>query len=276
LLDRQIGTNFFDPVNGGSALLYQFVFWFYSHPAVYIMILPAFGIISEIIPVFSRKPIFGYKAMAASIAAIAVLGFIVFVHHMFVTGLPLVVQTFFAFTTFVIGVPTGVKIFSWLATMWGGSIKYDTPMLFACGFLLMFLIGGIDGVYLGSLAVDRLVHGTYWVVAHIHYVLFGGSVFGVFGAFYYWFPKVTGRFSQREARQAAFLVDVHRHEPDVPADARPRSARHAEADRDLSRQSWLGRHQFTDHLRRVRHRHLDHRLHDQFRDQHARSQDCTR
>ena len=206
LLDRQIGTNFFDPVNGGSALLYQFVFWFYSHPAVYIMILPAFGIISEIIPVFSRKPIFGYKAMAASIAAIAVLGFIVFVHHMFVTGLPLVVQTFFAFTTFVIGVPTGVKIFSWLATMWGGSIKFDTPMLFACGFLLMFLIGGIDGVYLGSLAVDRLVHGTYWVVAHIHYVLFGGSVFGVFAAFYYWFPKVTGRFLNEKLGKLHFWL----------------------------------------------------------------------
>ncbi len=206
LLDRQIGTNFFDPVNGGSALLYQFVFWFYSHPAVYIMILPAFGIISEIIPVFSRKPIFGYKAMAASIAAIAVLGFIVFVHHMFVTGLPLVVQTFFAFTTFVIGVPTGVKIFSWLATMWGGSIKYDTPMLFACGFLLMFLIGGIDGVYLGSLAVDRLVHGTYWVVAHIHYVLFGGSVMGVFAAFYYWFPKVTGRFLNEKLGKLHFWL----------------------------------------------------------------------
>ena len=208
LLDRQIGTNFFDPVNGGSALLYQFVFWFYSHPAVYIMILPAFGIISEIVPVFSRKPIFGYKAMAASIAAIAVLGFIVFVHHMFVTGLPLVVQTFFAFTTMVIGVPTGVKIFSWLATMWGGSIKYDTPMLFACGFILMFLIGGIDGVYLGSLAVDRLVHGTYWVVAHIHYVLFGGSVMGVFAAFYYWFPKVTGRFLNEKLGKLHFWLMI--------------------------------------------------------------------
>jgi len=208
LLDRQVGTSFFVPSQGGNALLYQLLFWFYSHPAVYIMILPAFGLISEIIPVFSRKPIFGYKAMAASLAAIAVLGFIVFVHHMFVTGLPLVVQTFFAFTTMIIGVPTGVKIFNWLATMWGGSIRYDTPMLFAAGFILMFLIGGIDGVYSGSLAVDRTIHGTYWVVSHIHYVLFGGSVLGVFGAIYYWFPKVTGRFLSEKLGKLHFWLMI--------------------------------------------------------------------
>jgi cytochrome c oxidase subunit I len=208
LLDRQIGTSFFVPSQGGNALLYQLLFWFYSHPAVYIMILPAFGLISEIIPVFSRKPIFGYKAMAASLAAIAVLGFIVFVHHMFVTGLPLVVQTFFAFTTMIIGVPTGVKIFNWLATMWGGSIRYDVPMLFAAGFILMFLIGGIDGVYSGSLAVDRTIHGTYWVVSHIHYVLFGGSVLGVFGAIYYWFPKVTGRFLSEKLGKLHFWLMI--------------------------------------------------------------------
>jgi cytochrome c oxidase subunit 1 len=208
LLDRQIGTNFFDPTHGGSALLYQLVFWFYSHPAVYIMVLPAFGIISEIIPVFARKPIFGYKAMAASLAAIAVLGFIVFVHHMFVTGLPLIVQTFFSFTTMVIGVPTGIKIFNWLATMWGGSIRYDTPMLFAAGFIVMFLIGGIDGVYVGSLGVDRFMHGTYWVVSHIHYVLFGGSVLGVFAGIYYWFPKVTGRFLSEKLGKLHFWLMI--------------------------------------------------------------------
>ena len=163
------------------------------------MILPAFGIISEVIPVFSRKPIFGYRAMAASMAAIAVLGFVVFVHHMFVTGLPLVVQEFFAFTTLCIGVPTGIKIFNWLATMWGGSISYDTPMLFAAGFLLMFLIGGIDGVYLGSLAVDRTLHGTYWVVGHIHYVLFGGSVVGVFPASTTGSPRSPGGSSARSS-----------------------------------------------------------------------------
>jgi cytochrome c oxidase subunit 1 len=208
LLDRQVGTAFFVPSQGGNALLYQLLFWFYSHPAVYIMILPAFGLISEIIPVFSRKPIFGYKAMAASLAAIAVLGFIVFVHHMFVTGLPLIVQTFFAFTTMIIGVPTGVKIFNWLATMWGGSIRYETPMLFAVGFILMFLIGGIDGVYSGSLAVDRTIHGTYWVVSHIHYVLFGGSVLGVFAAIYYWFPKVTGRFLSEKLGKLHFWLMI--------------------------------------------------------------------
>jgi cytochrome c oxidase subunit I len=206
LLDRQIGTCFFLPSCGGNSILYQLLFWFYSHPAVYIMILPAFGIISEIVPVFSRKPIFGYKAMAASLAAIAVLGFIVFVHHMFVTGLPLAVQDFFAFSTFVIGVPTGVKIFNWLATMWGGSIRYDTPMLFAAGMILMFLIGGIDGVYSASLAVDRTIHGTYWIVGHIHYVLFGGSVLGLFAGIYYWFPKITGRFLSEKLGKVHFWL----------------------------------------------------------------------
>jgi cytochrome c oxidase subunit I len=208
LLDRQIGATFFTVSHGGNALLYQLMFWFYSHPAVYIMVLPAFGIISEIIPVFARKPIFGYRAMAASMVAIAVLGFVVFVHHMFVTGLPLVVQEFFAFTTLCIGVPTGIKIFNWLATMWGGSIRFDTPMLFSAGFLLMFLIGGIDGVYLGSLAVDRTLHGTYWVVGHIHYVLFGGSVVGVFAGFYYWFPKVTGRFLSEKLGKLHFWLMI--------------------------------------------------------------------
>ncbi|MHB8717638.1 MAG: cytochrome c oxidase subunit I [Candidatus Dormibacteria bacterium] len=209
LLDRQVGATFFSVDHGGNALLYQLMFWFYSHPAVYIMILPAFGIVSEIIPVFSRKPIFGYRAMAASMAAIGVLGFIVFVHHMFQTGLPLVVQEFFAFTTFCIGVPTGVKIFSWLATMWGGSIRFDTPMLFCAGFLLMFLIGGIDGVYLASLAADRVLHGTYWVVGHIHYVLFGGSVLGVFAGLFYWMPKVTGRFlSERLGKWQFWLMII--------------------------------------------------------------------
>jgi cytochrome c oxidase subunit I len=208
LLDRQVGASFFAVDKGGSALLYQLMFWFYSHPAVYIMILPSFGIVSEVIPVFARKPIFGYKAMAASMAAIAVLGFIVFVHHMFVTGLPYSVQFFFSMTTMIIGVPTGVKIFNWMATIWGGSIRYDVPMLFACGFLLMFLIGGLDGVYLGSLAVDRTLHGTYWVVGHIHYVLFGGSVLGVFSGIYYWFPKMTGRMLSEKLGKVHFWLMI--------------------------------------------------------------------
>jgi cytochrome c oxidase subunit 1 len=206
LLDRQAGASFFAVNHGGNALLYQLMFWFYSHPAVYIMVVPAFGIISEIIPVFARKPIFGYRAMAYSMAAIAVLGFVVFVHHMFVTGLPIAVQTFFSATSMIIGVPTGVKIFNWAATLWGGSIRYDTPMLYAVGFLLLFLVGGVDGVYLGSLAVDYSLHGTYWVVGHIHYVLFGGSVFGVFAGIFYWFPKMTGRFLNEFLGKLQFWV----------------------------------------------------------------------
>jgi cytochrome c oxidase subunit 1 len=206
LLDRQAGAAFFAVNHGGNALLYQLVFWFYSHPAVYIMILPAFGIVSEVIPVFARKPIFGYRAMAYSMAVIAVLGFIVFVHHMFLTGLPLPVQTFFSATSMIIGVPTGVKILNWTATLWGGSIRYDTPMLFSVGFLLMFLIGGVDGVYVGSLAVDYALHGTYWVVSHIHYVLFGGSVMGVFAGIYYWFPKMTGRFLNEKLGKLHFWL----------------------------------------------------------------------
>jgi cytochrome c oxidase subunit I len=206
LLDRQAGATFFSVDHGGNAILYQLLFWFYSHPAVYIMVLPAFGIVSEVIPVFARKPIFGYRAMAYSMAAIAVLGFVVFVHHMFVTGLPAAVQVFFSATTMIIGVPTGVKIFNWTATLWGGSIRYDTPMIFAVGFLLLFLIGGVDGVYLGSLAVDYGLHGTYWVVGHIHYVLFGGSVFGIFSGIYYWFPKMTGRFLDERLGKLHFWV----------------------------------------------------------------------
>jgi cytochrome c oxidase subunit I len=206
LLDRQAGASFFAVNHGGHALLYQLMFWFYSHPAVYIMILPAFGVVSEVLPVFARKPIFGYRAMAYSMAVIAVLGFIVFVHHMFTTGLPLPVQTFFSATSMIIGVPTGVKILNWTATLWGGSIRYDTPMLFAVGFLLMFLIGGVDGVYVGSLAVDYALHGTYWVVSHIHYVLFGGSVMGIFAGVYYWFPKMTGRFLNEKLGKLHFWM----------------------------------------------------------------------
>jgi cytochrome c oxidase subunit 1 len=193
-LDRMIGTNFFNPAHGGNVVLYQLIFWFYSHPAVYIMILPGFGVISEILPVFTRKPIFGYRAMAISMAAIGVLGFMVFGHHMFTVGLPLPVQIFFMGATMIIAVPTGVKIFNWLGTMWGGSIRLNTPMLFAVGFLLMFLIGGLDGVFLSSLGIDYELNGTYWVVSHIHYVLVGGSLFAVFGGIYYWWPKMFGRY----------------------------------------------------------------------------------
>jgi cytochrome c oxidase subunit I len=206
LLDRQVGTHFF--THGSDPLLYQFIFWFYSHPAVYIMILPAFGIVSEVIPVFSRKPIFGYRAMAFSMAAIGVLGFMVFAHHMFTTGMPLALQEFFMATTAMIAVPSGVKVLNWLATLWGGSIKYTTAMLFAVAFVLMFLMGGVDGVFMASLAVDYQIHATYWVVSHIHYVLFGGSVFGVMAAFFYWFPKITGRYLNERLGKLQFWLQL--------------------------------------------------------------------
>ncbi|TMB72260.1 MAG: cytochrome c oxidase subunit I [Chloroflexi bacterium] len=206
LMDRQLGTHFF--THGSDPLLYQFIFWFYSHPAVYIMIVPAFGIVSEVIPVFSRKPIFGYRAMAFSMAAIGVLGFMVFAHHMFTTGLPLPLQEFFMGTTALIAVPSGVKVLNWLATLWGGSIKYTAAMLFAVAFVLMFLMGGVDGVFMASLAVDYQIHATYWVVSHIHYVLFGGSVFGVFAAFFYWFPKMTGRYLNERLGKIQFWIQL--------------------------------------------------------------------
>jgi cytochrome c oxidase subunit I len=193
-LDRNIGTSFFDPRDGGNPILYQQLFWFYSHPAVYIMILPAMGIISEILPVFSRKPLFGYKAVIYAGAGIGVLGFTVWMHHMFTTGLSLPLTVWTMLATMMIAVPTGVKMFNWLGTLWGGSILIRTPLLFSLGFLFMFLIGGIDGVYSALVPIDYIINDTYWVVSHIHYVLFGGAVFGVFGGIYYWFPKMTGKF----------------------------------------------------------------------------------
>jgi len=189
-IDRNYGGAFFDPASGGNAVLWQNVFWFYSHPAVYIMILPAMGIVSEIIPVFSRKPLFGYKAFVFATAAIGALGFSVWAHHMFTTGS--VYLPFFSFMTFLIAVPTGVKMFNWIATMWKGSIQFSSAMLFVLGFLTMFLIGGINGAFSASVPVDFAIHDTYWIVAHIHYVLFGGSVFAVFGGLFYWFPKMFG------------------------------------------------------------------------------------
>jgi cytochrome c oxidase subunit 1 len=193
LADRHFGTHFFDPTGGGDVVAFQHGFWFYSHPAVYIMILPYFGVISEILPVFSRKPIFGYKAVAYSSASIALLGFMVWAHHMFTVGLPILSQNFFMLMTMFIAVPTGIKIFNWAATMWGGHLTFKTPLLFAVGFLTMFVIGGINGVYTAVVPIDYQLHDTYWVVAHIHYVLFGGSIFGAFAGTYYWFPKITGR-----------------------------------------------------------------------------------
>jgi cytochrome c oxidase subunit 1 len=193
LLDRGLGFNFFSAGHGGDVLMYQHVFWFYSHPAVYIMMLPGFGIISEIIAVKARKPIFGYRMMAFSLLAIVMLGFTVWAHHMFTSGMPGWIRDPMMITTAIIAVPTGVKIFSWLATLWRGVLHMDTPMLWAMGFITMFTLGGISGVMLAMVPLDLHVSKTYFIVAHIHYVLFGGSVFTIFAGVYYWFPKMTGR-----------------------------------------------------------------------------------
>src|SRR5690242_19663110 len=193
LLDRALGFNFFNWTKGGDVLMYQHVFWFYSHPAVYIMMLPGFGIISEIIAARARKPIFGYRMMAFSLLAIVVLGFTVWAHHMFVSGMQSWIRIPMMVTTAIIAVPTGIKIFSWLATLWRGVIHLETPMLFALGFLTMFTLGGISGVMLAMVPLTIHVSDTYFIVAHIHYVLFGGSLFTIYAGVYYWFPKMTGR-----------------------------------------------------------------------------------
>src|SRR5215213_2151599 len=190
-IDRHYGGGFFDPALGGNTVLWQHVFWFFGHPEVYILILPAFGIVTEILPVFSRKPLFGYKAFVFATASIGALGFSVWAHHMFTTGA--VFLPFFSFFTFLIAVPTGIKFFNWLGTMWGGQLRFSTPLLFALGFISLFLIGGLDGAFLAVVPFDFHVQDTYWVVSHLHYVLVAGSVFGIFAALYYWFPKITGR-----------------------------------------------------------------------------------
>jgi len=191
-LERVFGVPFYDPIKGGSPVLWQHMFWFYSHPAVYIMILPAFGIISEILPTFARKPIFGYKMIAFSSVAIALVGFMVWGHHMFTSGLSPWLQLSFMILTMVVAIPTGIKIFSWVATLWGGSIEFTPAMLFATGFLITFTFGGITGVFLAAVPVDLHASGTDFVVGHFHYVLYGGSVFGIFAGLYYWWPKITG------------------------------------------------------------------------------------
>jgi cytochrome c oxidase subunit 1 len=206
LTDRHFGTDFFDPTGGGDPLLWQHLFWFFGHPEVYIMILPAFGIISEIIPVFSRKPIFGYKAIAAATVAIAFLGMLVWAHHMFTTPTPTAVLVIFMLSSFLIAVPTGIKIFNWIATLWRGSIVFKTPLYFAVALPALFVIGGISGVILAVFPVDWQLHDTYFVVAHLHYVLFGGSVFGIFAGIYYWFPKMSGRMMSEGLGKVSFWV----------------------------------------------------------------------
>src|SRR6266571_1097323 len=206
MFDRVMHTHFFDPAHGGYVLGYQHIFWFYSHPAVYIMVLPGFGIISEVISVFSRKPVFGYRLMALSLLAILVLGFSVWAHHMFVAGMASWLRVPMMVTTLLIAVPTGIKVFSWLATLWEGKLNFKTPMLWALGFLSMFLLGGLSGVYLGAVPIDIHASDTYFIVAHIHYVLFGGSLFTIFAGIYYWFPKMTGRMYNEKLGKLHFWL----------------------------------------------------------------------
>ena len=206
LLDRQAGTHFFLPQEGGNALLYQHLFWFFGHPEVYIIILPAMGVISEVIPVFSRKPIFGYKAIAFSTIAIGFYSMLVWAHHMFSVGLPSFLNVFFMLSSMVIAVPTGVKIFNWIATTWRGNLIFDTAMLWALGFIALFTIGGLSGIFLAAFPVDWQVTDTYYVVAHMHYVLFSGAVFGAFAALFYWWPKIFGRVLDERLGKAQFWL----------------------------------------------------------------------
>jgi cytochrome c oxidase subunit 1 len=206
LLDRQAGTHFFIPSQGGSALLWQHVFWFFGHPEVYIMVLPAMGMISEILPVFARKPIFGYKAIALSTIGIAFVSMLVWAHHMFAVGMPSYLNSFFMLTSMAVAVPTGVKIFNWLATTWRGNLIFDTPMLFALGFIALFTMGGLSGIFLAAFPVDWQVTDTYYVVAHFHYVLFGGTVFGIFAGLYYWWPKMFGTKLSEKLGKAQFIL----------------------------------------------------------------------
>jgi cytochrome c oxidase subunit 1 len=207
--ERLIGIGFFDPTRGGSSILFQHIFWFYSHPVVYVFVLPGFGIISELLPVFARKPLFGYRWVALSSMGIAIVGFLVWAHHMFATGLGLPLQIVFMFSTLLVAIPTGVKIFSWLGTIWGGKLSFETPMLFTLGAIVIFLLGGLTGPFLALVPADLYLHETYWVVAHFHQTMFGGFVFPFMAATYFWFPKITGyRYKEKLGRAHFWLMTI--------------------------------------------------------------------
>ncbi|WP_225030310.1 cytochrome c oxidase subunit I [Xinfangfangia pollutisoli] len=203
ITDRNFGTTFFKPEGGGDPILYQHILWFFGHPEVYIIVIPAFGIISHVISTFSKKPIFGYLPMVYAMVGIGVLGFVVWAHHMYTVGMSLTQQRYFMLATMVIAVPTGIKVFSWIATMWGGSVEFKTPMLFAFGFLFLFTVGGVTGIVLSQAPIDRVYHDTYYVVAHFHYVMSLGAVFGIFAGIYYWIGKMSGR------QYPEFLGKIH-------------------------------------------------------------------
>ena len=206
LTDRNFGTTFFDPAGGGDPILYQHILWFFGHPEVYIIVIPAFGIVSQVISTFSRKPIFGYLPMVYAMVAIGVLGFVVWAHHMYTVGMSVTQQSYFMLATMVIAVPTGIKIFSWIATMWGGSIEFKTPMLFAIGFIFLFTVGGVTGIVLSQAPIDRVYHDTYYVIAHFHYVMSLGAVFGIFAGIYFWIGKMSGRQYPEWAGRVHFVT----------------------------------------------------------------------
>jgi hypothetical protein len=227
LTDRHFGTSFFNPAGGGDPVMYQHIFWFFGHPEVYIMILPAFGIISQVVPAFARKKLFGYASMVYATSSIAILSFIVWAHHMFTTGMPVTGQLFFMYATMLIAVPTAVKIFNWIATMWRGSMTFETPMLFSVGFIFVFTMGGFTGLIPAIAPIDIQLQDTYYIVAHFHYVLVAGSLFAMFAGFYYWSPKWTGVHVQRNPRQDPLLVVADLLQRHLLPDALPRPGRHA-------------------------------------------------